>query len=414
MTVTATASREEDLVRGHLAHIQRGPGGGAAEPRGPGGPGEGSPGAGSAGLPCRVRGRASRGIRWGCCWSRQRAGCRSWCRSGTGGCWCPRSPSTGGGRRCRWRRIWLQLPPRGFRCSCAGMRTCPISGRSPRRSGAWSSTSTTSTRLCPARSSGTSSGWRPAWPWRAGTTGSPPRSAARSSWRRPRATAPRCAPSPGSRCWTSGTPTWTSSRPSASSAAQVKTGRFKAAQGLLAKAHTRDSTQALGKLTTMAGGRRRIISDPPMIVPVEEVFAEVAADAIYAQLRTVLGKYRRTLQSDRRRLLEQFTLVQVARKVVGVGSVGTRAWVLLMDAAGRGGAVVPAGQGGPAVGSGGVLRAQPVRQPGRARRRRAAPDASPQRHLPRLDPRPRPRRGGPRLLRPPAAGLEILRADRGR
>ena len=115
--------------------------------------------------------------------------------------------------------------------------------------------------------------------------------------------------------------------------AQVKAGRFKAAQGLLAKAHTRDSTQALGKLTTVAGGRRRIISDPPMIVPVEEVFADVAADAIYELIRAVLGKYRRTLQSDRRHLLEQFTLVQVARKVVGVGSVGTRAWVLLMDAA---------------------------------------------------------------------------------
>ena len=113
---------------------------------------------------------------------------------------------------------------------------------------------------------------------------------------------------------------------------QVKTERFKAAQGLLAKAHTRDSTQALGKLTTVAGGRRRIISDPPMIVPVEDVFADVAAGAIYEQLRTVLGKYRRTLQSDRRHLLEQFTLVQVARKVVGVGSVGTRAWILLMDA----------------------------------------------------------------------------------
>ena len=115
--------------------------------------------------------------------------------------------------------------------------------------------------------------------------------------------------------------------------AQVKTERFKAAQGLLAKARTRDSTQALGKLTTVAGGRRRIISDPPMIVPVGEIFADLEADAIYEQLRAVLGKYRRTLQSDRRRLLEQFTLVQVARKVVGVGSVGTRAWVLLMDAA---------------------------------------------------------------------------------
>jgi uncharacterized protein (DUF2252 family) len=114
--------------------------------------------------------------------------------------------------------------------------------------------------------------------------------------------------------------------------AQVKAKRFKAATGLLAKAHTRDSTQALGKLTTVADGRRRIISDPPMIVPVEEVFAGVQADAIYELIRTVLAKYRRTLQSDRRHLLEQFTLVQVARKVVGVGSVGTRAWVLLMDA----------------------------------------------------------------------------------
>jgi uncharacterized protein (DUF2252 family) len=113
--------------------------------------------------------------------------------------------------------------------------------------------------------------------------------------------------------------------------AQVKAKRFKEAEKLLAKAHTKDSTQALGKLTTVVDGRRRIVSDPPMIVPIEEVFADVQAGAIYELLRTVLGKYRRSLQSDRRHLLEQFALVQVARKVVGVGSVGTRAWVLLMD-----------------------------------------------------------------------------------
>jgi uncharacterized protein (DUF2252 family) len=112
---------------------------------------------------------------------------------------------------------------------------------------------------------------------------------------------------------------------------QIKAKRFKAAEGLLAKAHTKDSTQALGKLTTVVDGRRQIISDPPMIAPIEEVFAEVQADAIYAEIHTVLGKYRRTLQSDRRHLLEQFTLVQVAQKVVGVGSVGTRARILLMD-----------------------------------------------------------------------------------
>ena len=114
---------------------------------------------------------------------------------------------------------------------------------------------------------------------------------------------------------------------------QIKAKGFKAAQAQLAKAHTRDSTQALRKLTTMAGGQRRIVSDPPMIVPVEEIFADLQADAIYEQLRAVLAKYRRTLQSDRRHLLKQFTLVQMARKVVGVGSVGTRAWILLMDAA---------------------------------------------------------------------------------
>src|SRR5450631_1312644 len=113
---------------------------------------------------------------------------------------------------------------------------------------------------------------------------------------------------------------------------QVTGKKLKAFEKLMAKAHTRDSTQALGKLTTVAGGQRRIISTPPTIVPVEEVFADVQADAIYEQIRAVLAKYRRTLQSDRRHLLEQFTLVQVARKVVGVGSVGTRAWILLMDA----------------------------------------------------------------------------------
>ena len=113
---------------------------------------------------------------------------------------------------------------------------------------------------------------------------------------------------------------------------QLKAKRFKATGKLLAKAHTSDSTKALAKLTTVTDGRRRIISDPPMIVPVEEVFSDVQAGALYEQIRGVLGKYRRTLQSDRRHLLEQFTLVQMARKVVGVGSVGTRAWIVLMNA----------------------------------------------------------------------------------
>ena len=113
---------------------------------------------------------------------------------------------------------------------------------------------------------------------------------------------------------------------------QIDAKRFKASQALLAKARTRDSMQALGKLTTEVDGRRQITADPPMIVPVEDVFSDMQADAVYEEIRSVLAKYRRSLQSDRRHLLEQFTLVQVARKVVGVGSVGTRAWVVLMDA----------------------------------------------------------------------------------
>ena len=193
---------------------------------------------------------------------------------------------------------------------------------------------------------------------------------------------------------------------------QLKAKRFKAAEAMLAKAHTSDSTKALGKLTTVVEGRRQIISDPPMIVPIEEIFADVQADAIYELLRTVLGKYGRTLQSDRRHLLEQFTMVQVARKVVGVGSVGTRAWIVLMDAGdGDEPLFLQAKEAQPSVLAEYCGRSQ-YSQPGRARRGRAAPDAGPERHLPRLDPRRRPGRGGPRLLRAPAEGLEILAADR--
>ena len=113
---------------------------------------------------------------------------------------------------------------------------------------------------------------------------------------------------------------------------QLKKKRVKATQKMVAKAHTHDSTQALRKLTTEVDGRPQIISDPPLIEPVEEVFADVQAGEIYQLIGGVLGKYRRTLESDRKYLLDHFTLVQVARKVVGVGSVGTRCWIALMDA----------------------------------------------------------------------------------
>jgi uncharacterized protein (DUF2252 family) len=115
--------------------------------------------------------------------------------------------------------------------------------------------------------------------------------------------------------------------------AQIKAKRIKMFQKAVAKAHTKDSTSALAKLTAVVDGQRRIISDPPTIVPVEELFPDVEAAAIYEQISSVVSKYGRSLQSDRRHLLSQFTLMHVARKVVGVGSVGTRAWIALMDAA---------------------------------------------------------------------------------
>ncbi len=114
--------------------------------------------------------------------------------------------------------------------------------------------------------------------------------------------------------------------------AKMPKDRYKATEKLLAKAHGRDSLQAMGKLTESVDGDRRFISSPPLIVPIEEVYSDIDADALNRQLHRVLRRYRRTLQSDRRHLLEQFDLKKVARKVVGVGSVGTRAWALLLEA----------------------------------------------------------------------------------
>ena len=104
----------------------------------------------------------------------------------------------------------------------------------------------------------------------------------------------------------------------------------KRAEANLAKARTRNSLQAFDKLTHVVDGERRIISDPPLIQPIEELFDGMEREQLHELLRGVIRSYRRTLQSDRRHLLEEFRLVDMARKVVGVGSVGTRAWIILM------------------------------------------------------------------------------------
>jgi uncharacterized protein (DUF2252 family) len=91
------------------------------------------------------------------------------------------------------------------------------------------------------------------------------------------------------------------------------------------KARGRDSLQALSKLTTVVDGRRRVIDDPPLLVRIPE------GDEIRAQVYAILESYKRTLQEDRRHLLERYDFVDAARKVVGVGSVGTRAYVVLLE-----------------------------------------------------------------------------------
>jgi uncharacterized protein (DUF2252 family) len=114
-------------------------------------------------------------------------------------------------------------------------------------------------------------------------------------------------------------------------AAGIDPKRLKKAEANIAKARTKDSMQAFEKLTRLVDGEPRIISDPPLIVPLDELrSSERERDAMMDELSDLLRFYRRTLETDRRHLLEQFRVVDVARKVVGVGSVGTRAWIALM------------------------------------------------------------------------------------
>ena len=98
----------------------------------------------------------------------------------------------------------------------------------------------------------------------------------------------------------------------------------------LAKTRAKDSLRAFDKLTTMVDGEPRIISDPPLLVPIEELAGGAQEEEIEALARGVLRSYRRTLTGERRHLLERFHYAHAARKVVGVGSVGTRAWIVLM------------------------------------------------------------------------------------
>ena len=98
-----------------------------------------------------------------------------------------------------------------------------------------------------------------------------------------------------------------------------------------AKAESKNSLRAFNKLCHSVNGELRIISDPPLIVPVEEMAdSDSQLKVVMGRLREFLVAYRRTLDGDVRRLAEGYRFVDLARKVVGVGSVGTRAWIVLL------------------------------------------------------------------------------------
>ncbi|MFE4699677.1 DUF2252 domain-containing protein [Streptomyces sp. NPDC056738] len=96
------------------------------------------------------------------------------------------------------------------------------------------------------------------------------------------------------------------------------------------KARSRDSLQAFNKLTHIVDGQALIAADPPLIVPLQDLLTDVQRGGLEKQLRRLIGSYGRSLPSDRRFLLEQYRFADAARKVVGVGSVGTRCWIILM------------------------------------------------------------------------------------
>jgi Uncharacterized protein conserved in bacteria (DUF2252) len=114
--------------------------------------------------------------------------------------------------------------------------------------------------------------------------------------------------------------------------AQFKAKQLKGAEKQIAKARTKDSMSAFSKLTREVDGEARIVAEPPLIVPIDDLAqAEgIGRDQMFDLLHELLRSYRETLEHDRRILLEEFRLTDFARKVVGVGSVGTRAWIALM------------------------------------------------------------------------------------
>ncbi len=113
-------------------------------------------------------------------------------------------------------------------------------------------------------------------------------------------------------------------------AAEASAAQKKRLEKNLAKARSKDSLSAFSKLTETVDGETRIKGDPPLIVRLDDLVPDGTEEEAHESFRVLLRSYRRTLSGDRRKLIERFRYVDAARKVVGVGSVGTRAWIVLM------------------------------------------------------------------------------------
>ena len=106
--------------------------------------------------------------------------------------------------------------------------------------------------------------------------------------------------------------------------------RLKSLDKAFDKARTRNSMQAMAKLSTVVDGSRRFVADPPLVVPIAELAPGTDEADVRERLSTLIRQYGHTMQSDRRVVLHQYDFADLARKVVGVGSVGTRCWIVLM------------------------------------------------------------------------------------
>ena len=152
----------------------------------------------------------------------------------------------------------------------------------------------------------------------------------------------------------------------------------------VSKAKGKDRVRALGRLTSLTDGPPHFLSDPPLLQPVREIMNEHEQAQKIAQIAKVLTEYRGTMQADRQFLFERYEFVDLARKVVGVGSVGTRCWVALLVGREDGDPLfIQVKEAEPSVLERylGEIRLPRTRAPGRGR---PTHDAVGQRHLPRL------------------------------